>query len=101
MFLFSCFFFLFFFCFVFCLFFFFFQAHSRYRLLCSFSVSLQRGTFSVNPESGSESLTVGCKTNQPSLVGFRIRSLAVWERVLSAKEVLSIYLAGAKCLSKC
>ena len=83
------------------LFLFYYAAHSRYDLFCSFSVSLQRGTSSVNSVSRSASLTVGCKTTQPSLGGFRIRSLAVWERALSAKEVHSIYLAGTKGLSRC
>ena len=62
---------------------------------------MQRGTSSDNSGSRSVLLTVGCKTTQPSLCGFRIRSLAVWERTLSAKEVRSIYLAGTKGISKC
>ena len=62
---------------------------------------MQRGTSSDNSVSRSVLLTVGCKTTQPSLCGFRIRSLAVWERTLSAKEVRSIYLAGMKGISKC
>ena len=46
------------------------------------------------------SMTIGFKTTKPSLAGFRIRSLAVWERALSPKEVRTIYLAGMKGLSK-
>ena len=78
-----------------------YSAHSRDFLFCSFSVSMQRGTSSDNSGGRSVLLTVGCKTTQPSLCGFRIRSLAVWERTLSAKEVRSIYLAGTKGISKC
>ncbi|XP_044179085.1 uncharacterized protein LOC114946811 isoform X1 [Acropora millepora] len=57
------------------------------------SVPLRHGTSSVSSGSRSVSLTVGSKTTQPSLGGFRIRSLAVWERALSVEEVRMIYLA--------
>lgn len=75
------------------------SAHGRYCLFCFFSVSLRRGTSSVSSGSRSVSLTVGGKTTHPSLGGFRIRSLALWERALYAEEVRMIYLAGTKALT--
>lgn len=76
------------------------SAHSRYCLFGFFSVSLRHGTSSVSSGSRGVSLTIGSKTTQPALGGFRIRSLAVWERALSVEEVRMIYLAGTKALTK-
>ncbi|XP_074624200.1 uncharacterized protein LOC141882148 isoform X4 [Acropora palmata] len=64
------------------------------------SVLLRHGTSSVYSGDRTASMTIGFKTTKPSLAGFRIRSLAVWERALSAKEVRTIYLAEfGSCLT--
>ena len=61
-----------------------------------FSTSQRYGISSFQSGDISSSLIVGSKSTQPSAGGFSMRSLAMWKRSFSGREVNNVYLAGKK-----